>query len=289
MRYFGGVDYADDRSNFGQCVLCVDNDGVITPVLKAPDGAAIEKTGVDCPFGTSAAFVSLYRGVLPTGDVKTRVSELWIRRLLADYNSNTWWSENRGRLKPDLYVNTTGHVKPSVGLQIVPGFLDWFYRTFHDNSSPALCRKAIHDARLGIGPVVESHPRAFLYSAVERIFNGVNTGEVQWLNVLPKIAQYREKSKETGRYEKLESTYRFLLEHATLWLWDGYTLDADPGPILKDEHGFDAFLSALTAFAHAENQTITWDSAVLDKSMVEVEGHILILSQIKQPQDGRHL
>lgn len=278
MRYFGGVDYADDRTNFGQCVICVDDDGIIMPLVKAPVGSVVEKTGVDCPFGTSAAFVSLYTGALPTGDLKTRVSELWIRELLTDYYSNAWWKENRA--VSDQYVNATGHVKPSVGLQIVPGFLDWFYRGLPNNPSPAICRKAICDARLGIGPVVESHPRAFLYSAVERVFNDVERSKEYWLDVLPQIARYRD---------NLEFTYQFMQEHSALWLWDECTLSDDPGPILDGEHCFDAFLSALTAFAHAENQTITWDSAALDESKVRIEGHILILSQSKQPQNRREL
>lgn len=270
IRYFEGVDYADDRTKLGRCTIGVDTAGIISPVIRIPDGATIEKAAVDCPFGTSDSFVRLYRGELQAGDVKTRATERWLRNTLAAYGSNVCWKANRGQRKPAQYVNCTGHVQPSVGLQIVPGFLDWFYRRLHDASSSADRRRAIRNARLGSHCTVESHPRAFLYSAVERIYNSPVMGNLDWAGILPRIAEYRL---------DLQFTYAFLRDSAPGWLWNGCTLSRDPGQFLFNEHTFDAFLAALTAFAHAENQTVDWKSAGLSVGVVEVEGHILILKQ----------
>lgn len=127
-RYYRGVDFADDKSNVGQCVVVLDDDGTIRPVHELPAVMDIEKTAVDSPFGTSSGFVLLYKGILPNvADAKTRATERWLRKLLQSYDTNAWWSKHRGHLTPALYVNTTGHVQPAVGLQIVPGFLRWFY------------------------------------------------------------------------------------------------------------------------------------------------------------------
>lgn len=277
MRYFGGLDYADDPKNLGYCVIGLDSNGGIEALTRVPDDVLVEKTGVDCPFGTSAGFIALYRGYLPTGDVKVRATEAWVRDTLRKYRSTLWWSAGSGPAKSGVYLNTSGHVKPTVGLEIVPGFLRWFYQHTEADASPAHRREAIRNARLGCGPCVESHPRAFLYSAVERVFRDVqpSRGDEHWLSLLSKVAMYRDKHSPKNR----ASTFAFLREYAPLWLWSGCKLSDRSAWVLENEHTFDAFLCALTAVALAENQTVTWEDAGLHQSGVETEGHIHILSQ----------
>lgn len=105
---------------------------------------------------------------------------------------------------------------------------------------------------------------------VERVFHQTNVQQMDWLHVFPRIAQYRA---------NIEFTYAFLQQHSAAWLWNGYSLGDAVGPVLHSQHCFDAFLSALTAFAQAEEQTVEWDEVELDRAAVEMEGHILVLRQ----------
>src|SRR5438105_627574 len=96
------------------------------PVIESdlPKDVRIEKTAVDCPFGTTNGFFMLLRGGV-TDDAyldgfKTRTTEQWLRQHLWDYETNGWWMKLSGIRKPQLYVNKTAHVKPTLGLQIVP-------------------------------------------------------------------------------------------------------------------------------------------------------------------------
>ncbi len=56
------------------------------------------------------------------------------------------------------------------------------------------------------------------------------------------------------------------------------TLDCRLDDLTDLDHSFDAFLCALTAWAHHYRQTMTWDMAGVPAEYVDVEGHILVLS-----------
>jgi hypothetical protein len=90
--------------------------------------------------------------------------------------------------------------------------------------------------------------------------------------------QYKDKPKVSHAAQR-SSTYRLLQQHAAAWLGHGYTLGDPPESLVATDHAFDAWLSAVTAFAHTEGMTITWPCAEISEEEVNTEGHILILGQ----------
>lgn len=53
---------------------------------------------------------------------------------------------------------------------------------------------------------------------------------------------------------------------------------------LEHDHAFDAFLCALTAMTHHFDLTQTWKEAGIEETVVDLEGHILLLKpQAKNP------
>ncbi len=273
-RWFKGIDFANRQQNIGICYLAV-TDQTLTAHFNDSD-PEVEWTGIDCPFGTSVGFSQLLLNQAPTyesGDgYKTRRTERWLRSHLWEYETNTYWRKNVAS-DPQHYVNKTAHVQPTLGLQIVPGFLDWF----RNEVSDAMFRDAIEAARRGDNAFLESHPRVFLYSAIEQIWRKLHPRRLTE-HELRAVVQYKDKPK-TSHAEKRAATYKLLKQHAALWLGNGYSLADPPDTLLSTDHAFDAWLSAVTAFAHAEGMTITWQDAGTSEEEVNVEGHILILKQ----------
>jgi hypothetical protein len=50
-----------------------------------------------------------------------------------------------------------------------------------------------------------------------------------------------------------------------------------PEEVIESDHTFDAWLAALTAWAHEKNETLGWIEAGIDPAHVDAEGHILVL------------
>ena len=94
------------------------------------------------------------------------------------------------------------------------------------------------------------------------------------------VVRYKGKKSVSHLLERTR-VYDFLQKYSSAWLWDGFTLaDAEDRP-LQTDHTFDAFLAAMTAFAFACNQVISFTDAGISGDTVSIEGHIAILSQLK--------
>ena len=90
------------------------------------------------------------------------------------------------------------------------------------------------------------------------------------------VVQYRDRNKE-NHADRRAQVYQLLAQHVPEWLGGEYELADPPESLLAIDHAFDAWLSALTAFAHTEGMTITWQDAGINEEQVNVDGHILIL------------
>jgi hypothetical protein len=277
MANYEGIDFANRDDRVGRCFLRVDDsDKTVTPALSAEPRDPIAGLAVDCPFGTTEAFETLLKGERCEGcewdaGFKTRATENWLRNHLWDYQSNRFWRTLPSPI-PQLYVNKTGHIQSTVGMVIVPAFLHWLLATRE------LSLEQLRSVRLGHGNICEAHPRTFLYSIVERVFRKVGLDSLDWREILSNVVTYKD-SKAGSHSIQRQYTYGHLREHSDNWLWDGYRLGPAPDQLFLSDHLFDAWLTALTAFAHASQQTIDWEAAGLKQETVEVEGHILVLSQ----------
>lgn len=280
MTGYLGIDFANKDTNIGRCRLKVDDtQQLITPTITMDQPEENDYVAVDCPFGTSEGFQRLLMGQRPDpcewdNGLKTRQTENWLREVLWNYSTNDYW---RGQNTGDgrQYVNKTAHVQSSVGLVIVPAFLNWAMYG-HNQKFPTL-----QHARCGETRLVEAHPRAFLYSIVERIFRAIHgqNQSIDWQQELQCVLRYKDKNRESHLRERSQ-VYTLLQTFSAAWLWDGLSL-ADPEPgLLQTDHAFDAFLAALTAFAFARGQTITYWQAGISRERALVEGHIAILTQL---------
>jgi hypothetical protein len=279
-RSFKGIDFANQADANVTCYLEVENG-----VLKAhPDDGhePVERTGIDCPFGISLGFWRLLTGAAPGpfhDHFKTRHTERWLRELLSgrEYQANRYWRDNVHRA-PQLYFNQTGHVHPAAGFQIIPGFLDWFRREIGDECFDATMKAS----RRGESGYVEVHPRAFLCSAIERMWRTmnwpVNRGPAECETALRAVAQYKDARNGSHRAQR-ECVYGLLRQHTQAWLGEGYQLAEAEKWLFATDHQFDAWLCALTAFAHAQGLTIAWPDVSITEEEINVEGHISILKQ----------
>lgn len=274
-QWFEGVDFAG-KKNIATCYLKVANDILSPHFGDSPD--SIERTGVDCPFGTSLGFSRLLQNQPPNYDssdaFKTRHTERWLRAHLWDYQTSRWWQEEVAE-NPQCYVNKPGHVQSTIRLEIVPGFLDWFrQRVGNDQFADA-----IKQARRGENAYVEAHPRAFLYSAVERIWCSADQPPIG-KDELRAVVRYKDAKRES-RLQHRETVYKLLQQYGSAWLPREYTLADPPQGLLLTDHAFDAWLSAVTAFAHSSQLTIGWQDAGITEEEVDAEGHILVLEQTR--------
>ncbi|MBI3200081.1 MAG: DUF429 domain-containing protein [Myxococcales bacterium] len=278
-RVFHGIDFANVEAHHGQCWL-VDDGTTLTARFNPQE--PVVRTAVDCPFGTSQGFEALLKGEItePSDDgFKTRATERLMRKHVAAFTTNAEWraqdTKTRKALDRVSFFNGGAHVQPSVGLVIVPEFLDWLMgRLGGDSTTERL--KRVREARLGEGPVVEAHPRLLLYSIIER----VRLGSRQTIpaQVMADIGGYKDRGAhgEQGRRQ----AYNLLASGTAHWQPTGQARQIavpDLVTMLAVDHAFDAWLAALTAWAHHHHDTWTWDQAGLPQANVEVEGHMLIL------------
>ena len=107
-------------------------------------------------------------------------------------------------------------------------------------------------------------------------------------DVLRAVVQYKDKDK-VSHVDQRRATYALLQQHTKVWLGDNYELAEAPDDLFTSDHAFDAWLSALTALAHSLDRTITWRDSKIPEKHVDVEGHILILSQDKDNSTSEDL
>lgn len=283
--YYAGIDFANREARTGRCFVLDDGAALTVSFQQAPTGR-VRTTGVDCPFGTAAEFYWLLTGMVPAvppdGSFESRATERWVRRVIGnEYRTRALWdAAARRQYKRNSYFHPTTHVQPAVGLRIVPAFLYWLTQRHELPGDPP---EKLKLARRGDGPVVEAHPRLFLYSMVERVHRarpGVVTAAV-----LDQVAGYKDKDGESHRNQRVV-VYEFLRANPE---WTGASRrrlePAAPEAALFDtDHAFDAWLSALTAWATDRGETVRWQDARepgMDANRVEIEGHILILDHTR--------
>jgi hypothetical protein len=157
---------------------------------------------------------------------------------------------------------------------IVPAFLLSLHRKF------GLTTEQVVEARSGRGRIVEAHPRAFLYSIIERIYRNIHTNSnaVVWEHELRNVVRYKDK-KNVSHVVERKNVYTFIKHHSSAWLWDGFTLADADDCLFQTDHAFDAFLAAMTAFAFASKQVVCFSDAGISNDTVSIEGHISILRQ----------
>lgn len=277
---FEGIDFANGVANTGRCYATDDGDS-ITFSFQKPDGE-ISITAIDCPLGTTLGFSQLLRNELPDHEsndgYKSRRTESWLRHHVNNnFQSVTRW---RGRTDPERarhqrepFFNGGSHVKPTLGMLIVPDCLHFVFNQMqHDNAEQNIGEQIVN-ARKGEGKWIEAHPRIFLYSVTERLF----CQEKVQLDDLYAAAKY--KCTDDGEEHRAH-----LLGLLALTEWQGNNnnriINFDPirDELVADNHQFDAVLCALTAWAHHHHECIKWDEAGIPLNFVAEEGHILVLS-----------
>ena len=208
---------------------------------------------------------------------KSRATERLLREVVSDFRVNREWQRRskseREKFSRASFFNGGSHIQPAVGMVIVPELLAWLADRAGARTDERLT--AMRQARLGEGPILEAHPRLFLYSAMERLRR--DRGGPFSFEELDAVAGYKGNGAdaEARRRQVFE-----LLKANNSWLGRnrrGLHVTDLPALIATD-HAFDAWLSALTAWAHEHRETWGWaDTARLDEATVAVEGHILIL------------
>ena len=276
---YEGLDFANHCEREGRAFL-TDDGTSLTVSFESPTEVVVTSVGVDCPFGTSAAFVSLLLGVLPTTSedrtFQSRSTERWVRNEVGKtYQTCKLWDASARREHERNYFHPTTHVQPAVAMRIVPNCLAWMIRQAPDGAS---AKEFLLAARRAEGRLVESHPRMFLYSMIERVHR--LDAKAVTTQVLNAVAGYKNKGKVSHRARR-EAVYRFLRDHTG---WTGSKArriePEHPDELLfVSDHAFDAWLSALTAWANHHGECIRWDEAGIAEEAVKVEGHILVLRQ----------
>ena len=283
---FHGIDFANRDKNIGRCWLQDDGVSLQLRLQQPVEEEKDTRTAVDCPFGTSRGFGRLLQGLLPPDEgndgYKTRETERWLRRHIGEFDSHQKWRDRTDAEKKLFprrnYYHPTAHVQSTLGLQIVPQCLAWLMKTLCPDTEPDIRLELLASARRGDAHIVEAHPRPFLYSAIERLFQ--HEHQLITLDVLETVAGYKNPKKSVSHARQRGEIYRLLQQH-TQWIRQARViLPAEPPDELIDsDHTFDAWLCCLTAWAHHQNQTIPWQAAGLDEAAVACEGHILVLSQ----------
>ena len=282
--WFCGRDFACDKKKDVSCFLHDDGEKLHVALVKPPT-VVVKLTAVDCPFGTSAEFLMVLKGRSPKtlrdSSLATRATERWLREHVGGYGSVQLWDAPARQQYPNVnYFTTTSHVQPTVGLRIVPKFLHWLLQQ-KDELYPDLDIVSFFQTmRQGEGVIVEAHPRMFLYSAIEKQY--LSNNESVTKDIMYSVASYKSK-KLKGQLGKdcRRKVYEFLRSN-TDWLgkYNRELPNELPDEFIKTDHYFDAFLSALTAWAHFNSLTIPWNKTydkAIKKSVLH-EGHILVLS-----------
>ena len=282
--FFEGIDFASGQARVGRCYL-IDDEKTLTVAMDRPTEGECIRAAIDCPLGTTVGFTQLLAGELPgdnRGGFKSRETEAWLRNQVAAFGTTVLWrNKSRGIKKVDrvarykgvTYFNRTGHIQPAVEMTIVPECLWWMGNRLCADGNKSERLGCLVKARTGDGPVVEAHPRMFLYSLIEKVWRS-DPAHVT-LDTLFATVRY----KESADHRRL--LYRLIREQ-TCWM-DGSNkticpVDA-PDCLINSDHMFDGFLSALTAFSHHRAGCVNWQAAGIAKDVVEIEGHILVLKQ----------
>ena len=123
---YEGLDFAS-RHREGHAFL-IDDRKSLRVAFDPPAGLPVLGIGVDCPFGTSAAFVSLLSGVIPENTVdptfQSRSTEVWVRKEIGKtYGTCSSWDAAAQAEHGRNCFHPTTHVQPAIAMRIVPNCL----------------------------------------------------------------------------------------------------------------------------------------------------------------------
>lgn len=283
-----GIDVADTAANRAR--VTVEDDGSTLSVIGIQQGYGEplepdEEAALDSPLGYPRSFLQLVCALhhdpsAPAQVFKYRRSE----DAVADHVAGLQLAVEANALVPHFF-NRGRHVQSTIGLEIVPGALRELIRLLGVVDAAEADRgTSVRAARLGIGRVVEAHPRLFMYSALSRIREEL--GQPLPIDLLTAARDYKTPARAdeeiaAARVANRELVLGYLIEHSTAWLGVERTVQAEG--ICARDHDFDAFLCALTAHANAHLQTLPMGAYPgLEEISVSVEGHILILGPLGQ-------
>lgn len=280
MKVYEGIDFANKEENIERCYV-TDDGQQLTTTFTRPDQYPIVRTAVDCPLGTTAGFLGLLQGELPPDDgngFQVRRTEIWLRDTLWNYQTNQRWRDRNDAEREQFpranYFHPTQHVQPTLGLRMVPACIHWLAENLAPDGTTEERLAALADARRGEASIVEAHPRPFLYSAVERIWQHQHA--IVTIPILNHVAGKKEPGSRGEVYNLLRDNGCWMgaVQRALL-------PEQPPQELLATEdHAFDAWLCALTAWCHDNGETIEWTHVPdLTQEIVDIEGHILVLRQ----------
>jgi hypothetical protein len=277
---YEGIDLANGIENLGRYFLR-DDGQTLRLFSQAPETESIAKSAIDCPFGTTRGFASLLVGEwpdqAPVDGFKSRQTEVRLREVTNQYQIVQRWrnrtAEERQLYPREAFYNGGGHIQPTLAMRIVPECLWYLVNRYGKGIEASERRRRLVEARQGTGLWIEAHPRMFLYSALERLYR--NRSEAASLAVLFTAARYKDSPANR------QALYKLLREEKS---WMGPAIRelhpvSIPDEMGENDHMFDGFLCALTAWAHSQGECVTWQEMGISAADVEVEGHILVLRQ----------
>ncbi len=287
-----GIDIADDPDKRSRVTLGLVNNIIIDinevrpdygPTLLADDLAALDSP-LGYPKPLTQLIQSLDQADAPERHFKYRRTDDVVADHVADLQV-VRDADNPDARVPGFF-NRARHVKPTLGLQIVPGALRETIRLLNLGEQEVRARvHVMEQVRCGdLGAqVIEAHPRLFLYSALNRIRIGTDHPLPQ--DVLIAARDYKtppaaDHVEQAIRAQNRRYVLRFLREHTQHWIGLAGLNVYDRPPVCDRDHDFDALLCALTALAHDRGWTWSWADmgGGMDHKTVAEEGHIFILS-----------
>ncbi len=279
---YEGIDLANGIAHVGRYFLRDDGQS-LNLSFDAP-AQEINKSAIDCPFGSTRGFVSLLMGEwpneAPVDGFKSRQTEVRLRELTEKYQIVQRW-RNRTLAERQLYpreafYNGGGHIQPTLAMRIVPECLWYLVNPYGQGIEVAERHRRLVEARQGTGMWIEAHPRMYLYSALERLYRHRQASVS--LNMLFTAARYKDSPENRAALYKL-------LREETAWMGTSRRQifpATIPDELAASDHVFDAYLCALTAWSHSQGECLTWQEVNIPAACVEIEGHILVLRQAQE-------
>lgn len=289
---FIGIDLADVEGNRSRVDLVDDGSRLAIKKVSKDLGPPLDGShlgAIDSPLGYPRAFADLIHALEITLGNERQYKFRLTDDVMGDQVAQLPGVVEANRLVGEFFLSQR-HVHSPISLQIIPRALREALRLLGlEHSSPRDRLREVAAARLGSARLVETHPRLFLYSALERIRARRQMRLPQ--EILVAARDYKSSHREKAVSKNLKASYRgellqFLASTASSWMGASQRELEVEGLSTRD-HDFDAYLCALAAFMHLKGETWHWkELARLDKSVVEREGHIFIL---RPPTHGEAL
>lgn len=284
---FQGIDLAKTTKNIGYCIIADDGNTLTVHAIGDEANVPIKyitRLAIDCHFGYPIDIIKLLNGTLPSIEAqKSKQFALWRKTedWFADtqfprYSTKSVWDSRIKHQSEELsgsYFNKGCHIVPATGMHVIPRCLALIMGACDGDVLGTEGISQLRAAHRGESNIVESHPRLFMYSLLERIHVQNSLSAIQ----LGNAAKYKQrKSTKVRNRKRRESIVHLLVKYCDKAI--SRTLNVPDVMLLSDsDHHFDAFLSAMTAWSHHHNLTTTWQEAKIPSDVVDQEGHISIL------------